>query len=393
MTWEETTAFIQSGHKSPSEFQQNTLKTIELNEKDGIQAIIGKPKGKPTTEIQTYIFLKNKGWTKQTAEAWYNKLHTPTNQHLCAVLPFTITEKIADKPLRIQGLALTVGMSRNFNIYTPQELEAFSGKLIEAPVYLEHVTAQDAIGKVTKTQWDGVNLQYEAEIYDEETADKIRKGLIRHVSVGADYQTLDLVNGKVPHGLFNAEMSLVAVPGIPEANIEILEKLREQQYEPILSGEYTLGFYQDPAAFLPQHFSTIWLDREKGILSIAGKLKKQPETQRTAAIYFSQDKQWTDNQITDWIMLHPAYTTPAAEQPSTPEMEVIESLIKKTNEPTIPLSQAIHLIEEVLPNHIVQRSWSLGPQRMCQELNRVLYRLRNMQNQTQNQSHNMTASN
>ncbi len=87
---------------------------------------------------------------------------------------------------------------------------------------------------MTKTEWDGQNLLYEAEVYDEDTAAKIRKGLIRHVSVGADYETIDLVNGKVPHGLYNAEMSLVAVPGVSETNIQILEKLhlKEQEFEP-----------------------------------------------------------------------------------------------------------------------------------------------------------------
>jgi hypothetical protein len=32
-----------------------------------------------------------------------------------------------------------------------------------------------------------------------------------------------LLDGKVPHGLHNAELSLVAVPGIPETNIQVLE--------------------------------------------------------------------------------------------------------------------------------------------------------------------------
>ncbi|MCW4024920.1 MAG: hypothetical protein NWF01_07800 [Candidatus Bathyarchaeota archaeon] len=116
-------------------------------------------------------------------------------------------------------------MSRNLNIYTPKELEAFSSKLVEAPIYLEHVSASNAVGKVTKTSWDGQRLLYEAEIYDENTADKIRNGLIRHVSVGADYSTSDVVDAMVPHGLFNAEMSLVAVPGIPETSINVLESL------------------------------------------------------------------------------------------------------------------------------------------------------------------------
>jgi hypothetical protein len=42
----------------------------------------------------------------------------------------------------------------------------------------------------------------------------------------------------------------------------------------------------------------------------------------------------------------------------------------------IPLSNATSLIESVLPSPIVQRSWSLGPQRMCQELRRVIMKLK-----------------
>ena len=376
MTWEENDKTIQSGHKNRQDYQKDTLKTVTLNEKEGVQVVVGKPAGKTAMEIVSYFFPKDKGWTLQKAQAWFNQYH-PVQEHLCAVLPFVITEKMLDRPVKIRGLAMTAGMSRNFNIYTPEELEAFSGKLVDAPVYLEHVSAQDAVGKVTKTDWDGQNLLYEAEIYDEETAQKIRKGLIRHVSVGADYQTIDLVNGKVPHGLYNAEMSLVAVPGIAETNIQILEKLHltEQDYEPILTGEYTLGFHQDAAAFMPEHFSTVWLDRENGVLAIMGKPKETPEQQRTQAIYFSKQKLWDQTKIRDWLSLHPNYLTAIASQTAPP----LESLIKKPSEPSIPVSQAIKLIEQVLPSHLVQRSWSLGPQRMCQELNRVLLKLRGLQ--------------
>jgi hypothetical protein len=306
---------------------------------------------------------------------------TPAKEHVFAVLPFTVAEKIMNKPLRIQGLAMTTGMSRNLNIYTAEELKAFADKLVDAPVYLEHVTAQDAVGKVTNTEWDGQNLLYVAEIYDEETAAKIRNGLIKHVSVGADYQTVDLVNGKVPHGLYNAEMSLVAVPGIPETNIKILEKLqvKEQEFEPILTGEYTLGFYQDTAAFMPEHFSTVWLDRENGVLAIMGKPNDQPEQQRTQAIYFSKEKMWDQTKIQDWLKLHPSYMTPISTTKPQSNSVAAESLIKKPVEPTISVSQALKLIEEVLPSNLVVRSWSLGPQRMCQELNRVLLKLRGMQ--------------
>ncbi len=157
-------------------------------------------------------------------------------EHLAAVLPFQVLEKIADKPLRIRGVAVTTGMSRNFNIYTPEELQAFASKLVNSPVYIEHVAVPNAVGKVIKTDWDGHNLWYEAEIYDDQTAEKIRKGLIQHVSVGADYEAIDVVDGKVPHGLHNAELSLVAVPGIPETNVMILERLDESWYRESFKG-------------------------------------------------------------------------------------------------------------------------------------------------------------
>jgi len=95
------------------------------------------------------------------------------------------------------------------------------------------VAVPNAVGKVVDAHWDGENLWNEAEIYDEEVAEKIRKGLIRHVSIGADYERLDVVDGKILRGLHNAELSLVAVPGIPEANIQIVEKLAEQGAEPL----------------------------------------------------------------------------------------------------------------------------------------------------------------
>ena len=380
MPWETTEENVRSAHRAVEDFQAGTLKTITLNEKEGIQAIVGKPQGKLTMETQSYLFSLDKGWTLQKAKEWVEK-HNGAKEHVYALLPFVVAEKISEKPLRIRGLAMTTGMSRNFNIYTREELQSFAGKLVDAPVYMEHVTATNAVGKVTRTDWDGQNLLYEAEIYDEETAAKIRKGLIRHVSVGADYEAMDLINGKVPHGLFNAEMSLVAVPGIAETNIQIMEKLRlsEQTFEPILTGEYTLGFYQDASNFIPEHFSTVWLDRENGVLAVMGKPKAQPESQRTQAIFFSKEKLWDQTKINDWLSLHPDYMLPASNNASVSRSVAAESLIKKPSEPTIKVSQAVKLIEQVLPNPLVQRSWSLGPQRMCQELQRVVLKLRSLQ--------------
>ncbi len=229
-------------------------------------------------------------------------------EHVSAVLPFSVLEKMADKPLKIRGVAMTAGMSRNFNIYTPEELNAFSSKLTGAPVYIEHVSVDNAVGKVTKTDWDGHNLWYEAEIYESEVADKIRKGLVQHVSVGADYEAIDVVDGKVPHGLHNAELSLVAVPGIPETNVQVLEKLEDKQLQEKLSQTENKLTEAEKA-----------IEELRKQLPGGGLLKNPPKV--------------------------------------------------------IAVSEAIKLIESVLPLPMVQRSWSLGPQRMCQELRRVVQQL------------------
>ena len=137
-----------------------------------------------------------------------------------------IKEKIVEKPLKIRGVAIRAGESRNRNIYLPEELKKAAAKLVGAPVYIEHVYASNAIGKVTSANWDDkINgIVYEAEIYDDEIQEKIRKGLIKHVSLAADYERLDVVDGKIPRDLNNCELSLVAFPGVPETNIQIVRK-------------------------------------------------------------------------------------------------------------------------------------------------------------------------
>jgi hypothetical protein len=150
-------------------------------------------------------------------------------EHVASLLPFKVLEAVANKPLRIAGVAMAAGMSRNFNVYSPEELSAFAPLLAGAPVYIEHVAVDSAVGKVTSCTYDSISrcLLYEAEIYDPVISEKIRNGLIQHVSVGADYDALDVVDAKIPHGLSNPELSLVAIPGIPETNIQVLEHLRE----------------------------------------------------------------------------------------------------------------------------------------------------------------------
>ncbi len=134
MPWEETEEYIRSGHRNAEQFQNETVKTIILSDKEGIKAVIGKPKGKHAMEVVSYLFEKSKGWTIEKAQEWFKKHADTAKEHVYALLPFTVNEKVLEKPLRIRGVAMTAGMSRNFNIYTPEELQAFATKLVEAPV-------------------------------------------------------------------------------------------------------------------------------------------------------------------------------------------------------------------------------------------------------------------
>lgn len=226
MPWEQTSEVIRSGHRDVDEFQPDTMRTIWISEAEGIKAVVGKPKGKDSMEVVSYLFMLDSGWTVEKAREWFKKhKEEPSREKLFCLTP--ILEKTLDNPLRIRGVALTAGMSRNLNIYLDDELAQFAERLVGVPVYLEHVSALNAVGKVTNAFWDkdARALLYEAEIYDEKVAEQIRRGLIQHVSVAADYTCLDVVDGQIPRGLHNAELSLVAVPGISNSNVQIMERL------------------------------------------------------------------------------------------------------------------------------------------------------------------------
>ncbi|MGC8896607.1 MAG: hypothetical protein ACP5LB_07605, partial [Candidatus Bathyarchaeia archaeon] len=137
------------------------------------------------------------------------------------------------------------------------------------------------------------------------------------------------------------------VPGIPEANIQVLESLQSQKAlekavfplhaaalvddfrldgrEYITPGEFILGFHRDPYAFLPEHFSTVWLDRENGILALVGRLRQEPEKRRIQAILFAREK-WDEPKIRDWFLLHPHYLIEASASAPTGIRESAEPL-------------------------------------------------------------------
>jgi hypothetical protein len=169
--------------------------------------------------------------------------------------------------------------------------------------------------------------------------------LIQHVSVGADYDTLDSAN--VPHGLHNAEMSLVAVPGIPETNIQVLESLRKG-----------VGGLE-----------------EKDIESVAEKLASKISEKNSIEIESLKTK------LTEAEGKMAATEGKLAQANST--VEQLKQLLPgvdllKNPSKLMPVSEAVKMVKAALPAPMIQRSWGLGPQRMCQDLQRVIQKLETM---------------
>ena len=80
MPWEETDDYIRSGHESPDKYDKDSMRTIDIDATEGIKAVIGCPKGdfiggkcSVGTQVQSYLFSKERGWTMTKAKEWFEK--------------------------------------------------------------------------------------------------------------------------------------------------------------------------------------------------------------------------------------------------------------------------------------------------------------------------------
>jgi len=95
--WEETEDYVRSGHRSSSDFDPDSMRTIEITA--GIKALIGCPRGKYKngkcsvgTEVQSYLFDRKK-YTLEEAKAWYRS-HQDTDE----IKPCPLTEMMNKDP-------------------------------------------------------------------------------------------------------------------------------------------------------------------------------------------------------------------------------------------------------------------------------------------------------
>ncbi len=155
LPWDETQTYIRSGHRNPEDFDPESLRTITLSEEEGIQAIIGKPWNKQTTETVSYLFSKEKNWTLEKAKEWFKEHEKKPKES------FSWAGSIKNIPQTrnlIRGKALhpmrTVHPDEwpEIREYLEEELQKSVNTLEGAPLILDHI--RPIRGKVLGAEYE-----------------------------------------------------------------------------------------------------------------------------------------------------------------------------------------------------------------------------------------------
>jgi len=163
--------------------------------------------------------------------------------HVHYTIPF-IRESLGtpEKPMKISGVAINEGITRNEIYYPKEELQQAARSLIGKPILKDHKEEVDAIvGRISNAFFKDGTVQFEGKIMDEKTQEMINDGRISNVSIGASVgdltkESLDGKEYERVKDLEFLELSFVAIPGDPNAAItqalKIAEKLKRGEKMP-----------------------------------------------------------------------------------------------------------------------------------------------------------------
>ena len=130
------------------------------------------------------------------------------------------------KDFIIRGVAINETTTRNGVTYVAEELEKAAPSFRNKPILLDHENSvKNIVGRVTEnvTFNSGMKrIEFEAKIMDKQIQEMINDGRISDVSIGTRIQDLkqnDDEGTLTAIGMEGLEISLVAVPGDPGANL------------------------------------------------------------------------------------------------------------------------------------------------------------------------------
>ncbi len=125
----------------------------------------------------------------------------------------------------IKGIAITSTITDNSHKFLPEELEKAADTMLGIPLMVDHENTVDSvIGKVKQGIFDHVtqNLEFEAMVDDKSIQEKIEKGLLDSVSIGATVEDIEEEDGVfIPRGIKIRELSIVAVGADQDARFTI----------------------------------------------------------------------------------------------------------------------------------------------------------------------------
>lgn len=170
------------------------------------------------------------------------------------------TDKVQETAT-IQGIAASPRISRNGNLYLPEELERADG--VTVPLKYEHMP-DVIVGKVTyEYDKDMMQLKYRGIVTDESTI-KALKDIKHFVSIGADVGRQESICDSkncfsVPRDLTFEELSLVKTAGIPEATLDLVEsyKIKEEPLHKCAGSECRLNKIEQNTANLATLISKV----------------------------------------------------------------------------------------------------------------------------------------
>ncbi len=178
---------------------------------------------KPYTESDAYA-VATAGWKKTHGGKAPSRESLKDWRILEFIMPISEAKMVGDDFL-VTGICINETTTRNGIKYTVDELESAAHTFRSKPILLDHENkVNNIVGRTTENvnfNSEKKGIEFEARIVNEDIKTKINQGLITDVSIGASVK--DLIEeddgSRKAVGLEGMEISLVAVPGDPNANL------------------------------------------------------------------------------------------------------------------------------------------------------------------------------